>query len=335
MMDGLHSTMQAVCLRQVPQGLPQLQDFELQQLPLPVPGDGQLLVRVSHLSLDPFLRAQLGGRYALPCPPLGSIVPGYGIGTVIEDRSGRFQIGDVVTGMTGWAEFATIDANTAAVVDTTLAPASTAVGVLGIPGLTAWAGVRRILQPKAGQTILVSTAAGAVGSVVGQLCKAAGCRVVGIAGSAQKCAIVTDEFGFDACVSYRDADFAQALRAACADGIDGYFDNVGGAVLEAALSLLRLQARVVLCGLSDQYNRAERPAGPNLGPVIGARARLEGLVVYDHLADFVQCRAELAQMIAAGTLRYREHIHDGLAAAPAGFIGLLKGENLGKALVRL
>ena len=335
MMDGLHSTMQAVCLRQVPQGLPQLQDFELQQLPLPVPGDGQLLVRVSHLSLDPFLRAQLGGRYALPCPPLGSIVPGYGIGTVIEDRSGRFQIGDVVTGMTGWAEFATIDANTAAVVDTTLAPASTAVGVLGIPGLTAWAGVRRILQPKAGQTILVSTAAGAVGSVVGQLCKAAGCRVVGIAGSAQKCAIVTDEFGFDACVSYRDADFAQALRAACADGIDGYFDNVGGAVLEAALSLLRLHARVVLCGLSDQYNRAERPAGPNLGPVIGARARLEGLVVYDHLADFAQCRAELAQMTAAGTLRYREHIHDGLAAAPAGFIGLLKGENLGKALVRL
>ncbi len=335
MMDGLHSTMQAVCLRQVPQGLPQLQDFEMQQLPLPVPGDGQLLVRVQWLSLDPFLRAQLGGRYALPCPPLGSIVPGYGIGTVIEDRSGRFQVGEVVTGMTGWAEFATIDANTAAVVDTALAPASTAVGVLGIPGLTAWAGVRRILQPKAGQTILVSTAAGAVGSVVGQLCKAAGCRVVGIAGSAQKCAIVTDEFGFDACVSYRDADFAQALRAACADGIDGYFDNVGGAVLEAALSLLRLHARVVLCGLSDQYNRAERPAGPNLGPVIGARARLEGLVVYDHLADFVQCRAELAQMIAAGTLRYREHIHDGLAAAPAGFIGLLKGENLGKALVRL
>lgn len=335
MMDGLHSTMQAVCLRQVPQGLPQLQDFELQQLPLPVPGDGQLLVRVSHLSLDPFLRAQLGGRYALPCPPLGSIVPGYGIGTVVADRSGRYQIGDVVTGMTGWAEFAAIDANTAAVVDTALAPASTAVGVLGIPGLTAWAGVRRILQPTAGQTILVSTAAGAVGSVVGQLCKAAGCRVVGIAGSAQKCAIVTDEFGFDACVSYRDADFAQALRAACADGIDGYFDNVGGAVLEAALSLLRLHARVVLCGLSDQYNRAERPAGPNLGPVIGARARLEGLVVYDHLADFARCRAELAQMIAAGTLRYREHIHDGLAAAPAGFIGLLKGENLGKALVRL
>lgn len=335
MMDGLHSTMQAVCLRQIPQGLPQLQDFETQKLPLPVVGDGQLLVQVQWLSLDPFLRAQLGGRYALPCPPLGSIVPGYGIGTVIEDRSGRFAPGNVVTGMTGWAEQAVLDAGTTSLIDAGLAPLSTAVGVLGIPGLTAWAGVRRILQPKAGQTILVSTAAGAVGSVVGQLCKAAGCRVVGIVGSAQKCAIVTDDFGFDACVSYRDPDFAKALRAACPDGIDGYFDNVGGAVLEAALSLLRPHARVVLCGLSDQYNHAERPAGPNLGPVIGARARMEGLVVHDHLADFAQCRSELAQMIADGTLRYREHIHHGLAAAPAGFIGLLTGENLGKALVRL
>ncbi|WP_161809607.1 NADP-dependent oxidoreductase [Stenotrophomonas terrae] len=331
----MHTTMQAVCLRQVPQGMPQAQDFELRQLPLPLIGDGQLRVQVQWLSLDPFLRAQLGGRYAVPCPPLGSIVPGYGIGTVVEDRSGRFQPGDVVAGMTGWAEFAAMEANAASLIDAALAPVSTAVGVLGVPGLTAWAGVRRILQPKAGQTILVSTAAGAVGSVVGQLCKAAGCRVVGIAGSAQKCAIVTDEFGFDACVSYRDADFVASLRAACPDGIDGYFDNVGGAVLEAALSLLRLHARVVLCGLSDQYNRAERPAGPNLGPVIGARARLEGLVVYDHLGDFAQCRSELAQMIAAGTLRYREHIHDGLASAPAGFIGLLNGDNLGKALVRL
>lgn len=335
MMDGLHTTMQAVCLRNIPQGLPQLQDFEMQQLPLPNPADGQLLVQVQWLSLDPFLRAQLGGRYAVPCPPLGSIVPGYGIGTVIEDRNGRFAPGDVVTGMTGWAEYTAMDSNTTSLVDMTLAPAGAALGVLGVPGLTAWAGVRKILQPTAGQTILVSTAAGAVGSVVGQLCKAAGCRVVGIAGSAQKCAIVTDDFGFDACVSYRDADFAKALRAACPDGIDGYFDNVGGAVLEAALSLLRLHARVVLCGLSDQYNRAERPAGPNLGPVIGARARMEGLVVYDHLPDFAQCRSELAQMIAAGTLRYREHIHHGLATAPAGFIGLLNGDNLGKALVRL
>lgn len=334
-MDGLHATMQAVCLRQIPQGMPQAQDFELQQRPLPVPGDGQLRVQVQWLSLDPFLRAQLGGRYVVPCPPLGGIVPGYGIGVVLEDRSGRFAVGDTVSGMTGWAEQALLDVGSASRVDTAQASASTALGVLGIPGLTAWAGVRHILEPKAGQTILVSTAAGAVGSVVGQLCKAAGCRVIGISGSAAKCAIVTDVFGFDGCVNYRDADFLTSLRAVCADGIDGYFDNVGGAVLEAALSLLRPQARVVLCGLSDQYNRGERPAGPNLGPVIGARARLQGLVVYDHLHEFDRCRSELAAMIAAGTLRYREHIHEGLASAPAGFIGLLNGENLGKALVRL
>jgi len=334
-MHGLQMTMQAVCLRQIPQGMPQAQDFELQQRPVPVPGDGQLRVQVQWLSLDPFLRAQLGGRYALPCPPLGSIVPGYGIGTVQEDRSGRFAVGEIVTGMTGWAEQAVLDAAAVSRVDATLAPVSTAVGVLGIPGLTAWAGVRHILQPQPGQTILVSTAAGAVGSVAGQLCKAAGCRVIGIAGSARKCAIAVDEFGFDACVNYRDAGFSQALRVACPDGIDGYFDNVGGSVLEAALALLRLHARVVLCGLSDQYNRAERPPGPNLGPVIGARAHLQGLVVYDHLHEFERCRRELAAMLAAGTLRYREHIHDGLASAPAGFIGLLNGENLGKALVRL
>ncbi|KRG63631.1 hypothetical protein ABB26_11595 [Stenotrophomonas humi] len=327
--------MQAVCLRRIPRGMPQAQDFKLRQLPLPAVGDGQLRMQVQWLSLDPFLRAQLGGRYAVPRPPLGSIVPGYGIGTVVEDRSGCFAAGDVVSGLTGWAEQAVLDAKVVSRVDTALAPVSTAVGVLGIPGLTAWAGVRRILEPKPGQTILVSTAAGAVGSTVGQLCKAAGCRVIGIAGSARKCAIVVEQYGFDACVNYRDADFPQALRNACPDGVDGYFDNVGGAVLEAALSLLRLHARVVLCGLSDQYNRAERPPGPNLGPVIAARARLEGLVVYDHLADFDRCRGELARMIGDGTLRYHEHIHDGLANAPAGFIGLLNGDNLGKALVRL
>lgn len=327
--------MQAVCLRKIPRGMPEPDDFVLEDRPLPVPAAGQVLVQVHWLSLDPFLRAQLGGRYATPCPPLGDIVPGYGVGTVVADPSGRFAPGQWLLGMTGWATHALLDVAQARVVDPGPAPPSTALGVLGIPGLTAWAGVRRILQPAPGQTVLVSSAAGAVGSVAGQLCKAAGCRVVGIAGSARKCAIVTGEFGFDDCVDYKDPGFVQALRSACPEGIDGYFDNVGGAVLEAALSLLRPHARVVLCGLSDQYNRAERPPGPNLGPVIGARARLEGLVVYDHLADFDRCRGELLAMIGNGTLRYREHVHHGLASAPAGFIDLLQGGNLGKALVSL
>jgi NADPH-dependent curcumin reductase CurA len=325
--------MQAVCLRNVPHGMPQLQDFELQAVPVPVPGAGQVLVKLHWLSLDPFLRAQLGGRYVAPCPPLGSIVPGYAVGTVVSDASGRFAAGQWVTGLLGWAQYALAPASALSAVDATLGTPSTAVGVLGIPGLTAWAGVRRILKPRAGQTILISTAAGAVGSVAGQLCKAAGARVVGLSGSDEKCALVTDVYGFDACLNYRRDDLAAALRQACPDGIDGYFDNVGGAVLETALSQLALRARVVLCGLSDQYNRAERPAGPNLGPVIGARARLEGLVVYDHLADFAQCRSELSALIASGALQYREHVHAGLEQAAAGFIGLLRGENTGKALV--
>jgi NADPH-dependent curcumin reductase CurA len=334
-MASAPATMQAVCLRQLPQGMPQLQDFELQTLPVPRAEVGQVLMQVHWLSLDPFLRAQLGGRYVAPCPPLGAIVPGYGVGTVVEDASGRFSPGQWVTGMTGWAQYAAVAAEALSPVDPTLAPPSTAVGVLGIPGLTAWAGVRRILEPQPGQTILISTAAGAVGSVAGQLCKAAGARVVGLSSTDEKCALVTDVYGFDACINYRREDFADALSAACPQRIDGYFDNVGGAVLETALSQLALRARVVLCGLSDQYNRAERPAGPNLGPVIGARARLEGLVVYDHLTDFDICRTELSALIASGQLHYREHIHDGLVNAAAGFIGLLRGENTGKALVRV
>lgn len=327
--------MQAICLRQVPLAMPQKKDFELCQRPVPQAQHGQVLVHVLWLSLDPFLRAQLSGRYAEPCPPLGGVVPGFGIGRVLEDRSGEFREGDLIVGPTGWATYAAFDASRAIPAQTGSVRITTALGVLGIPGLTAWAGVQRILKPEAGQTMLISTAAGAVGSVAGQLCKAAGARVVGISSTAQKRAIVTNEYGFDACVSYRSADFREALRHACPDGVDGYFDNVGGDVLGAALSILRPRARVVLCGLSDQYNRAEPPPGPNLSPVIGARARLEGLVVYDHLADFPECRQVLSAMITSGSLRYREHIRHGLSSAPAGFIGLLSGENLGKALVQL
>ncbi|KRG79594.1 hypothetical protein ABB30_00275 [Stenotrophomonas ginsengisoli] len=332
-MQRVPATMQAVCLRAIPDGMPQPSDFSLQSLPVPQPGAGQVLVRLYWLSLDPFLRAQLGGRYVAPCPPLGAVVPGYAVGQVVDDASGRFAAGQWVTGLLGWAQYAVADANALQAVDATLAPPATAVGVLGIPGLTAWAGVRRILAPEAGQTIVISTAAGAVGSVAGQLCKAAGARVVGLTSTDEKCDLVTATYGFDACVNYRAPDFADALRAACPQRIDGYFDNVGGAVLETVLGQLALRARVVLCGLSDQYNRAQRPPGPNLGPVIGARARLEGLVVYDHLADFGTCRQELAGLIAAGQLHYREHIHHGLEQAAAGFIGLLNGENTGKALV--
>ncbi len=334
-MSALPQTMQAICLRRVPSGMPLADDFALREMPLPQASADRMLVRTRWLSLDPFLRAQLGGRYAEPCPPPGSIIPGYGIAEVLGDRSGRHPAGSLVLAATGWAEYAAVDATRASAVETGSAPPTTALGVLGIPGLTAWAGVRRILEPRPGQTILVSSAAGVVGSVAGQLCKAAGCRVVGISSSAHKCAIVTREYGFDACISHRDGQIADSLRAACPDGIDGYFDNVGGPVLEAALGMLRRNARVVLCGLIDQYHRAERPPGPNLGPVIAARARLEGLVVYDHLAELARCRAELGAMLAAGSLHYHEHRVHGLAAVPAAFIDLLRGEHHGKVLASL
>lgn len=334
-MDDLPQNMQAICLRRVPQGMPQAEDFELCSRLLPRDGEGRMLVRTRWLSLDPFLRAQLGGRYAEPCPLPGSIIPGSGIAEVVEDRSGRHPPGSLVLAATGWAEYAVVDASRACAVDTGPEPPTAALGVLGIPGLTAWAGVRRIFEPRPGQTILVSSAAGVVGSVAGQLCKAAGCCVVGISSSAHKCAIVTHEYGFDTCIDHRDPHFVEVLRQACPDGIDGYFDNVGGPVLEAALSMLRRNARVVLCGLIDQYNRAERPPGPNLGPVIASRARLEGLVVYDHLAELARCRAELGAMLAAGSLHYHEYRVHGLAAVPAAFIDLLRGEYYGKVLASL
>lgn len=327
--------MQAICLRRLPQGMPQVDDFELCRRVIPVASEGQVLVRTRWLSLDPFLRAQLGGRYAAACPTPGDVIPGYGIGEVVADRSGRFRPGTLVVTTTGWAEYAAIGADQASVVNAGPVSPTLALGVLGMPGLAAWIGVRKILEPKSGQTIVISSAAGVVGSVAGQLCKAAGCHVVGISSQARKCEIVTRDYGFHACISHRSEHFARDLHEACPDGIDGYFDNVGGMVLEATLGVLRQRARVVLCGLIDQYNRAERPPGPNLGPVIAARARLEGLVVHDHLADLAQSRRELQSMVQAGTLRYHEQVAQGLCGAPAAFIDLLRGEHVGKVLASM
>lgn len=332
---ALPDNQQVIQLLRYPQAMPQHDDFGLVNRAVPTPSDGQLLLQIHTLSLDPFLRPLLGGRYGVPVPPLGSVVPGYGLARVVSEGDDVFSVGSWVVAETGWCEYAVASPSGLRKVDVTLGPVSSALGVLGIPGLTAWAGMKRIGMPQAGETVLVSTAAGAVGSIAGQLAKVAGCRVIGITSSPTKQRIVVDEFGFDTCVNYRSEAFLDELRAACPDGIDVYFDNVGGEVLKAALSILRRKARVILCGLSDQYNSSERPSGPNLGPVIGARARLEGLVVHDHLHDFAQCQTELAAMIDAGTLRYREELYYGLAQAPTGFIDLLNGKNLGKALVQL
>ncbi|MGV8942442.1 MAG: NADP-dependent oxidoreductase [Lysobacter sp.] len=332
---AIPQTQQVVQLLRYPVGMPQEADFGLARRPVPEPAAGEVLLRTHWLSLDPYLRPLLGGRYGVPRPPLGAIVPGGGLGRVVRSTVDGYAEGDWVVADTGWCEYAVANAATLRRIDPGMAPPSAALGVLGMPGLTAWSGLRTIAHPKPGDTVLVSTAAGAVGSVVGQLAKRAGCRTVGIAGIQAKCDIAVAEFGFDACVSHLSPGFADDLAAACPDGIDVYFDNVGGAVLEAALSQLRRGARVVLCGMSGQYNQHERPPGPNLAPVIGARALLQGLVVHDHLDRFDEFLGEVAPLVRDGTLRYREDVGEGLAAAASGFVALMQGRNLGKALVRL
>lgn len=326
---------QVVRIARHPDGAPRAEDFLLDEDGLPRPAEGELLLRVVYLSIDPYLRAMLGARYLTGRPPVGAVVPGSGLGTVVESRDPRFAVGDVVVGECGWREYTTVAASGVRRIDPEQAPLSTALGVLGMPGLTAWSGLRFIARPKPGETVLVSTAAGAVGSLAGQLARRDGARPVGIAGGPDKCRLAVDEFGYAACVDYKAADFEAQLRAACPDGIDVYFDNVGGKVLEAALGILRPHARVVLCGLIDQYNAAQRPPGPNLGPVIGARATLTGHVVYDHFARFPEFLAEVAPALRRGEIRWREDVRRGLAAAPQAFADLMQGANDGKLLVRV
>lgn len=318
-----------------PQGAPRAGDFELAEVSVPAPGAGELLLQHLYLSIDPYLRPLLAGRYGVPPPSPGDRVPGFVLARVVGSDDPRFPEGCHVVADGGWAEFSVARPEALRRVHDDGLPLSTALGVLGIPGLTAWAGLRRIARPRAGETVLVSTAAGAVGSVVGQLAARAGCRVVGIAGGPAKCRIATDVFGFDACIDHRDPDLAGALRAACPEGVDVYFDNVGAHVLEAALGCLRRGARVVLCGMIGQYNDAEPPPGPRLGPVVAARARLQGLVVFDHLHRFDRFRREVAPLVRSGALRYREDVVAGIEQAPAAFAALMRGENRGKSLVRL
>lgn len=332
---AIPTTRQVVQVVRYPDGMPQETDFGVDLRALHAAGAGEVLLRTHWLSMDPYLRPLLAGRYAVPRPELGAVVPGGALSQVVHSNSERLAVGDWVVGDTGWCDYATAPAESLRKVDPEQAPLSTALGVLGIPGLTAWAGLKTIARPQAGETVLVSTAAGAVGSVAGQLARLSGCRTVGIAGLPEKCAIAREAFGFDECVSHLSPTFVEDLRAACPEGIDVYFDNVGGPVLEAALSTLRTRARVVLCGMSAQYNQAQRPAGPNLGPVIGARAILQGLVVFDHLARFAEFTADVAPLVRDGRMQYRESISEGLAAAPAAFIAMMSGRNLGKALVRV
>jgi NADPH-dependent curcumin reductase CurA len=331
-----------VRLRRRPEGEPAPEDFEIAEAPPPAPGPGEVLVRARFLSLDPYMRGRMSAAksYAKPVE-LGEVMEGETAGEVLASNDPRFAPGDLVAGGRGWQRLCAVEGARLRKLDATLAPLPAWLGVLGMPGLTAWVGLEDIGQPKPGETVVVSAASGAVGQVVGQLAKARGARVVGIAGGPAKCAFVTGELGFDACLDHRQPLEPQ-LDAACPEGVDVYWENVGGPVQAAVFPRLRDFGRMVMCGMIAQYNIAPgadasgAPPGPNLGPVVRKRLRIQGFIVSDTgWGRYDAFLAEMRPLIAAGRMRWREDVVEGLRNAPRAFIGLLRGENFGKLLVRV
>jgi NADPH-dependent curcumin reductase CurA len=325
-----------VRLKSRPSGEPTTANFELADAPVPEPKDGEVLRRTIYLSLDPYMRGRMSDAksYATPVK-LGEVMGAHTVSQVIDSKNPAFAKGDFVTGYDGWQSYGVSSGKELRKLDPEAAPISTAIGVLGMPGMTAFVGLMDIGQPKAGETVVVSAASGAVGSVVGQLAKAKGCRAVGIAGSADKCKYVVDELGFDACINYKTDDLLPALKAACPNGVDVYFENVGGKIFEAILRVLNDFARIPLCGLISEYNATANTPGPNLRPLLVHRALIKGFIVSDHndrAPAFIQ---EVAPLVASGRIKFREDIVEGLDQAPEAFIGLLNGKNFGKLMVRV
>ena len=323
-------------LRQRPSGMPTAADFELAEGPAPEPRDGEVLARTLFLSLDPYMRGRISDAKSYAAAvPVGGVIVGRSVGRVVASRAPGFAAGDLVLGETGWQDYAALPAAAWRRLDPAPAPPSLALGVLGMPGMTAYVGLLDIGQPKAGETVVVSAATGAVGAVVGQIALMKGCRVVGIAGGADKCRYAIDELGLDACVDHRAPDLPAALAAACPKGIDVYFENVGGAVVEAVWPLLNDFARVPVCGLIAQYNDAAPRPGPSLRTVLTRRLSVRGFIVSDFAARAGDFQRDMAAWVREGKVRWREDVVDGLENAPAAFIGLLQGRNFGKLVVRV
>ncbi|MCM2356088.1 MAG: NADP-dependent oxidoreductase [Arenimonas sp.] len=317
-------------------------NFKLVTTETPALQDGQVLVRHHFLSLDPYMRGRMneGKSYAQP-QPLGEVMIGGTVGEVADSRHPKFKAGDKVVGMGGWQEWSVVDANQPGAlrkVDTTHVPLSHYLGAVGMPGVTAWYGLVKIIDPKPGQTVVVSAASGAVGSAVGALAKVRGARAVGIAGGPDKCRYVTDELGFDACIDYKEHkdahSLSKALKQACPDGIDGYFENVGGMCLDAVMLRANAFSRIAMCGMIAGYDGQPIPmAYPQL--ILTNRLRIEGFIVSEHMEVWADALNELGQLVGSGKLRPRESVAQGLDSAPEAFMGLLKGRNFGKQLVKL
>jgi NADPH-dependent curcumin reductase CurA len=308
---------------------------------VPEPGAGQLLSRTIYLSLDPYMRGRMSDAPSYTPPvAIGDVMTGGTVGQVVQSKLDGFAPGDIVVGYGGWQEFSLFKAGEVSKVDPAQAPISTALGVLGMPGMTAYTGLHEIGKPQAGETLVVAAASGAVGAVVGQIAKIKGCRVVGVAGSKAKCDYVVNELGFDACLDHHASDFAGALAAACPKGVDVYWENVGGQVFDAVLPLLNRFARVPVCGLIAWYNATELPPGPDRMPllfrsILTKRLTIRGFIVWDFSALEDKFRCEVGQWVREGRVRYREDVREGLENAPQAFMELLEGGNFGKLLVRV
>ena len=325
-----------------PQGEAQASNFKIVNCDTPSLQDGQVLVRHHFLSLDPYMRGRMNDNksYAQP-QAIGEVMIGGTVGEVVESRHPKFKAGDTVVGMGGWQNYSVVDGNAMGAlrkVNTTQVPMSHYLGAVGMPGVTAWYGLVKIIAPKAGETLTVSAASGAVGSAFGALAKARGCRVVGIAGGKEKCDYVVKDLGFDECIDYKEhADYislSKALKLACPKGIDGHFENVGGMVLDAVMLRSNAFSRIAVCGMIAGYNGAPLPMHtPSL--ILINRMKIEGFIVSEHMEVWPEALQELGAMVGGGQLRPRESVAMGLAAAPEAFLGLLKGKNFGKQLVKL
>ena len=320
-----------------PQGTPTADNFRIVDAATPQPADGEVLVRALYLSVDPYMRGRMSDRPSYVPPfELGQTMGGAVVGQVVESKFDGLQSGDIVMGQLLWQKFAVAPGKELLKVDPDRAPISTTLGVLGITGLTAYFGLLKVAAPKAGDCVVVSGAAGAVGSVVGQLAKIKGCRVVGIAGTDEKNAYLRNELGFDATINYKTDDVAASLGKACGDGVDVYFDNVGGEISDAVLRLINHGARVSICGQISLYNLEKPDDGPRPQPLLLTNsAKMQGFIVSDFSADFAQGREQLTQWFSEGKLKYAENIVEGFENTPDAFLGLFEGENTGKQLVKI
>ncbi len=327
---------QSVVLRRRPTGAPSRDDFDVVSGEIPAPGPGEVVVRNIFLSIDPYMRGRLSERksYANPVQ-IGEVMEGETIGEIVASNAHGYDLGEIVVGARGWQTHTCCKATTLTRITPGGAPLSTYLGVLGMPGTTAYTGMTDVGRTKPGETVVISAASGAVGSVAGQLAKRAGARVVGIAGGPDKCLFVQEGLGFDACVDHRSSDLDAALADTCPDGVDVYFENVGGAVQAAVFAKLNVFARVIMCGMVSQYNAAELPPGPNLGFMVAKRVHMQGILVSDKPERFAEWRGLAAPWVADGSLAYRETIIDGLENAPEALAMVLNGDNFGKMVVRV